>query len=56
MPIEAIVFDKDGTLFDFQVSWSAWAMAFLRDAADGNEEPVWNFEGFWHGTPVIAWL
>lgn len=36
--ISAILFDKDGTLFDFQVSWSAWAMAFLRDAADGNED------------------
>lgn len=35
--ISAILFDKDGTLFDFQVSWSAWAMTFLRDAASGDE-------------------
>ena len=36
--ISAILFDKDGTLFDFQVSWSAWAMTFLRDAAGGDEQ------------------
>ncbi|MGI3184214.1 HAD family hydrolase [Nioella aestuarii] len=35
--ISAILFDKDGTLFDFQLSWSAWAKAFLRDVADGND-------------------
>lgn len=35
--ISAILFDKDGTLFDFQVSWSAWAMIMLRDLAQGDE-------------------
>lgn len=35
--ISAILFDKDGTLFDFQLSWSAWAVTFLRDAAAGDE-------------------
>jgi len=29
MSIEAIVFDKDGTLFDFAATWEAWAEAFL---------------------------
>ena len=29
MTIEAIVFDKDGTLFDFAATWEAWAEAFL---------------------------
>lgn len=34
--ISAILFDKDGTLFDFQVSWSAWAVALLDDLAQGD--------------------
>ena len=29
MRAEAIVFDKDGTLFDFAATWEAWARAFL---------------------------
>jgi phosphoglycolate phosphatase len=35
--IDAILFDKDGTLFDFRISWGRWAAGFLaglaRDAA-----------------------
>lgn len=27
--IQAILFDKDGTLFDFQKSWSPWAIAVI---------------------------
>lgn len=29
--IDAIIFDKDGTLFDFRASWGAWAIALLED-------------------------
>lgn len=29
--IAGIVFDKDGTLFDFQTSWGRWATGFLTD-------------------------
>lgn len=29
MSVEAIVFDKDGTLFDFAATWQVWARAFL---------------------------
>lgn len=28
--ITAVLFDKDGTLFDFASTWEAWAAAFLR--------------------------
>ena len=36
--ISAVLFDKDGTLFDFQVSWSGWARAFLSELA-GDDAP-----------------
>lgn len=31
--VEAVIFDKDGTLFDFASTWEAWALAFLRRLA-----------------------
>lgn len=33
--IDGIVFDKDGTLFDFAATWEAWAKAFLDRVSDG---------------------
>ncbi|MCI5111729.1 MAG: HAD family hydrolase [Marivita sp.] len=35
--IEAILFDKDGTLFDFGATWNAWAKSLLLRLAEGNE-------------------
>jgi phosphoglycolate phosphatase len=35
-PIRAILFDKDGTLFDFQRSWGAWAGRIIADLAQGD--------------------
>jgi len=32
---DAILFDKDGTLFDFHATWSTWAGQVIRDLADG---------------------
>lgn len=32
--MDGIVFDKDGTLFDFRLSWSAWAAAMLDALAE----------------------
>lgn len=31
--IKAVLFDKDGTLFDFSASWSGWAMQVLQELA-----------------------
>jgi phosphoglycolate phosphatase len=31
--IDALLFDKDGTLFDFRISWGGWAAGFLADIA-----------------------
>lgn len=34
--IRGLLFDKDGTLFDFQETWGGWAHAELRDLAAGD--------------------
>lgn len=34
--IKGLIFDKDGTLFDFAATWEAWATAFLLRAAAGD--------------------
>jgi phosphoglycolate phosphatase len=31
--IDALLFDKDGTLFDFRISWGRWAAGFLAGLA-----------------------
>lgn len=35
-PIQAILFDKDGTLFDFQATWGVWARDFLARRSAGD--------------------
>lgn len=34
--INGILFDKDGTLFDFQATWGVWAAGFFLDLAKGD--------------------
>lgn len=34
--ITAVLFDKDGTLFDFRASWAGWATGVLTDLAGGD--------------------
>ena len=34
--IKGIVFDKDGTLFDFRKTWEAWASALIQRVAGGD--------------------
>jgi phosphoglycolate phosphatase len=36
--IRGIVFDKDGTLFGFNATWTFWAKTFLTDLAKGNSQ------------------
>lgn len=33
--IDAVIFDKDGTLFDFRASWGAWTESLLGELAQG---------------------
>ncbi|MEM6759354.1 MAG: HAD family hydrolase [Pseudomonadota bacterium] len=36
-PVRAMIFDKDGTLFDFRTTWEGWAAGFLRRACKGDD-------------------
>lgn len=36
--IKAVIFDKDGTLFDFRLSWGGWTAALLKDLAPYTED------------------
>ena len=61
--IDAIIFDKDGTLFDFRASWGAWTKSLLAELTNSAEaaaglaevlgyDPAQN--SFAHDSPVIA--
>jgi len=62
--IEALVFDKDGTLFHFSASWDAWALGVLDVLSEGSPTrratiaDVARFDleqgAFLPGSPVIA--
>lgn len=63
-PIRAVLFDKDGTLFDFHATWNVWAGALIEDLAEGSEarrqalarETRYDLEAqaFFPDSPVIA--
>lgn len=36
--IRGLVFDKDGTLFDFNATWAAWCDGFIMGLAEGDAE------------------
>lgn len=37
MPVDALLFDKDGTLFDFAETWNAWSAKVLHTLSGGDE-------------------
>ena len=37
-PIKALLFDKDGTLFDFRATWDGWAFRVMTHLADGRDD------------------
>lgn len=37
MQIKGLLFDKDGTLFDFRATWDAWASRMIRELANHDE-------------------
>ncbi len=36
--VDGLLFDKDGTLFEFSTTWDTWAIGVIRDLAAGSEE------------------
>lgn len=61
--IAAVLFDKDGTLFDFAASWGAWAHDFLTAIAANQLQAAalgqaigydWHARAFTAESPVIA--
>ena len=62
--IKGIVFDKDGTLFDFNATWGAWTRGMIATEAGNDPEKIetlanalgYDFEGgvFWPESIVIA--
>lgn len=36
--IQGIIFDKDGTLFDFTATWGAWCARFIKTIANGDPD------------------
>lgn len=61
--IDAVIFDKDGTLFDFRSSWGAWTHSLLAELVAGGAEGavlahVLGYDpatgGFAPDSPVIA--
>lgn len=37
MPFDAVLFDKDGTLFDFAGTWNSWSAGVIRSLASGSD-------------------
>jgi len=38
--IKGVLFDKDGTLFDFNATWGAWTLTLLKSEAGGDQAVV----------------
>ncbi len=48
MPVRAILFDKDGTLFDFQRTWAPWVAVVIDRLAQGDEQLADQLARAWH--------
>ncbi len=40
MPVDAFLFDKDGTLFDFAATWNSWASDMLVQLGQGDQARI----------------
>ncbi|WP_375173393.1 HAD family hydrolase [Pseudooceanicola sp.] len=38
MQLDGIIFDKDGTLFDFGATWNSWALDLIAELSEGDAE------------------
>lgn len=64
MRVDGVLFDKDGTLFDFNATWAVWAGQAMRHLAEGRDDLLHAMaaatrydletERFFPDSPVIA--
>lgn len=64
MKLKGLLFDKDGTLFDFRTTWNAWAVAAITELANGDADLVtalanvadfdFDTQSFRPSSPIIA--
>ena len=64
MRVDGIIFDKDGTLFDFRATWDVWALGVITELSDGDpalarriaDAAVFDLEAqaFLPDSPIIA--
>lgn len=62
--VKALLFDKDGTLFDFRATWDVWAAGLISDLSEGDTQRRdelataldydWDLQGFRASSFVIA--
>ncbi len=52
--IKAVIFDKDGTLFDFRLSWGGWTNALLKELAPLTKGDLAAVLGFDPATTTFA--
>ena len=38
--VDGLLFDKDGTLFDFHATWGVWAAHIIRELAQGDNDTL----------------
>ncbi len=38
--VDGLLFDKDGTLFDFHATWNVWAAGLINELADGDADTL----------------
>jgi len=55
-PIKALLFDKDGTLFDFQATWGTWAHGFFAKVAQTPQEAAALHEALAYDPEARAFL
>ena len=48
MTVQAVLFDKDGTLFDFQRTWAPWVAVVIDRLAQGDERLADDLARAWH--------
>lgn len=52
MTVKGVIFDKDGTLFDFQATWGVWTGQAIRDIAGDDVDMATRLNTVWGYDPI----